>query len=139
MRILIPIMCLIMIVGCKKETDASTTVLSETIDTTAKLVMSGSFQNGPYGAVSGIGKVYKNYNGTYSILLDSFMTTNGPNLFVYLSKEAMPVNFISAGNLKSTTGSQVYNITEMPDIAQYKYICIHCKDYNHLFGYALLK
>ena len=139
MRILIFISFLLVIVSCKKSTDAPTTVLSETIDSTAKLLVSGNFQNGPYGAVSGIAKFYKNYNGTYSIVLDSFMTSNGPNLFVYLSKEAMPVNFIDAGNLKSTTGSQVYTITEMPDTAQYKYICIHCKDYNHLFGYALLK
>jgi hypothetical protein len=51
----------------------------------------------------------------------------------------MPVHFISLGKLKSTNGNQIYAIPGTPDFNEYKYICIHCKEYNHLFGYALLQ
>ena len=125
--------------GCKKQAATPENNLTENVDTSAMKIASGVFQNGPYGAVMGNGHLFKNYNGSYSILLDSFTTSNGPALHVYLSKEAMPVNFIDAGNLKSTNGMQVYDLPTSTDILSYKYICIHCKDYNHLFGYAQLK
>ena len=65
--------------------------------------------------------------------------SNGPDLHVYLSKEAFPVNFIDLGRIKSTSGNQLYTISGMPDFVQYKYALIHCQRYNHLFGSALLK
>ncbi len=139
MRNLFLFVLLVSFVACKKDTDAPTAALSETIDTTAQLLASGSFENGPYGTVTGRGKVFKNFNGSYSVVLDSFSTNNGPDLYVYLSKQAMPVDFIVGGKLKSTNGKQVYDLAEMPDLSQYKYICIHCKAFNHLFGFALLK
>ncbi|MGB8193762.1 MAG: DM13 domain-containing protein [Chitinophagaceae bacterium] len=139
MRYLLYFAILAYLASCKKNTDAPTVTLTETVDTTAKLLASGIFQKGPYGTVSGKGELYKNPNGTYAVVLDSFTTTNGPDLYVYLSKQAMPVDFIEAGKLKSTSGRQVYDLDMKPDTAQFKYISIHCKAYNHLFGYALLK
>lgn len=138
MRFLIFALLLVGFAACKKEMAASTMALTEPVDTTAKTVASGMFQNGPYGTVSGKGQVLKNYNGSYAVVLDSFSTNNGPDLYVYLSRQAMPVDFIEAGKLKSTNGRQVYDLSGMPDLSQYKYICIHCKTYNHLFGYAKL-
>jgi hypothetical protein len=73
-------------------------------------------------------------------LLDSsFSSSNGPDLKVYLSKEIQPINFVNLGSLKSTNGSQLYNIPTGIDFAQYKYALIHCQQYNHLFGSAELK
>lgn len=138
MRIAIAFFILLSIAACKKETGAPTAPLSEMRDTAAQLLLKGNFQNGPYGAVSGKGSVYKSFDGTYAVSLDSFSTNNGPDLYVYLSKEIMPVNFIEVGRLRSTAGNQVYTLTGMPDLATYKYICIHCKAFNHLFGYALI-
>lgn len=51
----------------------------------------------------------------------------------------MPVTFISLGKLKSTSGNQLYGVPGTPDFMEYKYICIHCKEFNNLFGYALEK
>ncbi len=123
--------------ACQKE--APTTMLNEMVADTAILKLKGSFENGPYGAVTGTAHVYKLTDGKYQLKLQDFNTSNGPDLKVYLSKEIMPVNFINLGNLKSTNGNQVYDITDTPDFTQYKYACIHCKAYNHLFGYALLQ
>lgn len=123
--------------ACKKES-ASNIPANEMIQTGATVLKKGNFQNGPYGNVSGVGKVVRNSDNSYALVLDSFMTNNGPDLYVYLSKEAMPVNFIEAGKLRSTSGTQVYPLTGAPDLSQYRYIAIHCKAFNHLFGYALL-
>jgi hypothetical protein len=136
MRILLLVLGFLALTSCKKE--ASEIPLSEMSASAAQLVVSGTFQNGPYGRVSGQGQIWKTAADQYEIVLDNFQTTNGPDLFVYLSKEPMPVNFIDAGKLKSTNGRQIYPISGSPDFTQYKYIVIHCKAFNHLFGFAPL-
>ena len=123
--------------SCKK---ASTETLDQVInpmDTTAILVYGGTFSSGPSGTVTGRAKIYFK-EGKYILALENFLTTNGPDLKVYLSKEMFPVNFIKLGDLQSTNGNQLYNITGNPDFTAYKYALIHCEKYNHLYGYAEL-
>lgn len=138
MKLITIMLSMLFFASCVKHATPVNT-LAENVDTSATKIASGIFQNGPYGTVMGNGALYKNYNGSYSILLDSFNSSNGPALYVYLSKEATPVNFIDAGKLKSTNGMQVYDLPTNTDVLAYKYICIHCKDYNHLFGFAQIK
>lgn len=126
--------------ACKKETLAPDEPLMETpMDTMAVSQQAGQFMNGPYGSVTGMATLYLNNNGTYEIRLANFNTSNGPDLYVYLSKEIMPANFILLEKLRSTSGNQVYAIPGKPDFSQFRYVCIHCRQYNHLFGYALLQ
>ena len=118
--------------ACTKST--SMTPSNDMIDTsTAVLKYQGTFQKGPYGTVSGTAAVYQ-IGSKLQLKLTNFNTTNGPDLKVYLSKEIQPVNFIKLGDLKSTSGNQVYDINGHPDLTQYKYALIHCEQYNHLFG-----
>ncbi len=124
--------------ACKKEKLASTVVLNEMTDTTAVLRHSGSFQSGPYGTVTGTAEVFKT-GDSWQVKLTDFVSNNGPALHVYISREAMPVNFIDLGELRSVNGNQVYDVSGMPDFISYKYISIHCVAFNHLFGYALLQ
>jgi Electron transfer DM13 len=150
MRYTIIIFCLasLIISSCKKEKNfAPTTILNETVDTTAamdstiitaSLIFGGDFTSGPFGTVTGRAEVYKKAN-TYDVKLANFTTNNGPALHVYIAKEAMPITYIDLGALKSTAGNQVYSVPGMPDFTSYKYISIHCVTYNHLFGSALLK
>lgn len=148
MRSLMMFLLIILIaVSCKKEQLASTTSLNEMVmdtsrnsggtDSTTVLKYSGNFTSGPYGSASGKAEIFKTANG-FVLQLTNFSVSNGPDLHVFLSKEAMPVNFIDLGVLKSTNGSQVYTIPNQPDFTTYKYISIHCVAYNHLFGAALL-
>lgn len=130
---------LIGLASCRKGTMAPDVDLMEETDTTAMAKQAGVFMNGPYGTVMGKATIFKKPNGAFEVLLDSFTSSNGPDLYVYLSKEIMPANFIDLGKLKSVMGSQVYQVPGMPDFSQYKYLCIHCKAFNHLFGYALLQ
>lgn len=138
MRNFLWISLLIFLASCKKES-ASNDPAMDVVENGSTLQAKGLFQNGPYGNVTGQGKIVRNSNTKFDLVLDSFMINNGPDLYVYLSKEVMPVNFIEVGKLKSIGGNQVYPLTSLPDLTQYKYICIHCKAFNHLFGYALLQ
>jgi hypothetical protein len=68
-----------------------------------------------------------------------FNSSNGPDLRVYLAKEMQPVNFIDLGALKATGGNQVYPFTQSVNFSEYKYALVHCRQFNHLFGWALLQ
>lgn len=136
MRLIILLGFVLLLTACKK--DLTTETLNEVPTINATLLSSGIFQNGPYGQVSGKGQVWRTPANGFEVVLDSFNTSNGPDLYVYLSKEIMPISFIEVGKLKSTNGKQVYSLASLPDLTQYKYIAIHCKAFNHLFGYALL-
>ena len=128
----------IILASCKKDA-ASTAVLNEMTDTTvAKTQLMGVFMDGPYGTVTGSAKVYKE-NNNFTLQLQDVAISNGPDLHVYISKEKLPVNFIDLGKLKSTMGNQLYDIPGKPDFAAYKYALIHCQQYNHLFGSAVLQ
>jgi hypothetical protein len=103
------------LMGCD-ETQAPTAPINDMTDMDATPAQSGAFMNGPYGTVMGGVQIFKNQDGTFDVKLENFNTTNGPDLYVYLSKEIMPVNFISIAKLKSTNGNQVYAVPGSPDL-----------------------
>lgn len=126
---------LVLFTACKKEKTDSGMVSMDPVDSTAQLQYRSAFANGPYGTTMGIAKIFKK-NNTYSLVLDSFSVSSGPDLHVYLSKERQPVNFIDLGVLRTNTGIQVYTISGMPDFMEYKFALIHCQAFDHLFGSA---
>ncbi|HRI25245.1 MAG TPA: DM13 domain-containing protein [Ferruginibacter sp.] len=128
---------LLVLASCKKN-NTPPIVLNEMADSTALPVQTGVFSNGPYGSVSGQARILQT-GSVYELKLMNFSSSNGPDLRVYLSKEMFPVNFIDLGALKATGGNQLYPISGMPDFTQYKYVLVHCRQYNHLFGWALLQ
>jgi len=134
---LLTLISLMLFTACKKNNTPSL-ILNEMADSSAMPQRTGVFNNGPYGTVRGEAKVL--LTGTmYDLKLMNFCSSNGPDLRVYLSKEMYPVNFIDLGALKATGGNQVYQLPGMPDLSQYRYALIHCRQYNHLFGWALLQ
>jgi Electron transfer DM13 len=135
--ILLPLILLFVTVACTKH-NTPTVPADDMVDSTAMVLYSGQFVNGPYGNVNGIARIYIQ-NGQYSLALENVSISNGPDLHVYLSKEILPANFIDLGRLQSVAGNQVYTITGNPDFSIYKYALIHCKQYNHLFGSAELR
>ena len=80
----------------------------------------------------------------YSLLLENFKVTSGPDLYVYLSKgtnidsKNKLGEFKSLGQLKGNSGNQVYSITEQ-DIKNYNSVVIWCKRFSALFTSASLK
>jgi hypothetical protein len=131
--LLVAVVCLS---ACKKET-ANTPEPPVTPPAGASFTHRGVFSDGPYGTTSGVAKVY-NVSNTLSLELDSFAVNNGPDLHVYLSREVQPINFIDLGRLKANSGKQSYAIAGMPNLADYKFVLIHCQRFDHLFGQATL-
>ena len=125
-----------LMVSCKKESTPNA-VLNEKVDLTVSKPETGGagFSNGPYGSVSGTARVYLT-NGKYQLALESFTSSNGPDLKVYLSKEQQPVNFVNLGSLRSTAGNQLYDIPANTNVKDYTYALIYCQQYSHLFGYT---
>ncbi len=67
---------------------------------------------------------------------ENFKTINGPDLFVYLSKDLEGKEFISLGEIRATEGSVNYTVPSGVDISEYKYVMTWCKQFGVLFNYA---
>lgn len=124
--------------SCIKENTAEAPVNNPVDTSMAVARFSGTFNNGPYGSVSGKARIYLQ-NGQSILALENFSSSNGPDLHVYISKEIQPVNYIDLGRLQSVTGNQQYPLSGNIDFSDYKYALVHCQRYNHLFGSAELK
>ena len=86
------------------------------------------------------GKVSIVTNGTVTqLVFENLSVENGPNLYVYLSQEIDPKDFVDLGLLRSTKGNQVYNVPGNVNASTYKYALIYCKRYSYLYGVAELK
>lgn len=70
---------------------------------------------------------------------EDFKTTNGPDLFVWLTKDGDVSNgYIDLGRLKGNIGSQNYLVPEGTDLSEYNHVLIWCKAFGVLFGTAVL-
>ena len=98
------------------------------------------------GTFVGIGDGIHDVQGkTYTIQLDDgnevlrledFKSTNGPDLYVYLSVDKKASDFISLGKLKANQGNQNYQIPSEVDLDEYSQVLIWCKTFGVLFGSA---
>lgn len=127
---------LILFLSCAKSNDSATTPGTDTVPG-GTLIATGNFTSGVH-STSGTAKVY-NDGGTKRLRLENFKTDNGPDLKVYLSKDINAATFINISNLRSINGNQNYDISGMPDLAQYKYVLIWCQQFGVLFGSALVQ
>ncbi|MEO6455408.1 MAG: DM13 domain-containing protein [Ginsengibacter sp.] len=131
-RLFFAVMLFSILMSCKK---ASTETLNEMVSSASVSKYSGNFISQGGENVSGQAQIYFD-NSDYVLKLADFSSSNGPDLKVYLSKAASPLDYISLGDLKSTNGNQVYKITGTPDFTLYHYVLIHCEKYNHRYGSA---
>ena len=70
------------------------------------------------------------------VRFENFKTINGPDLFVYLSKDLEGKDFIDLGVLKGTEGNINYAVPSNVDITEYRYVLTWCKQFGVLFNYA---
>ena len=110
--------------------------------TQASVVLSGVFvgvNDGIHNA-EGNAKVIQPSNGGGPILrLEDFKSTNGPDLYVYLSTDKSATDFVSLGRLKGNIGNQNYEIPDGTDLSKYDNVLVWCKAFSVLFGDAELK
>lgn len=70
--------------------------------------------------------------------LENFKSTNGPDLYVYLSTDENASDFVNLGTLKASSGNQNYEIPDDTDLSKYNKVLIWCKAFGVLFGSAEL-
>ena len=77
-------------------------------------------------------------DGSDVLRLENFISTNGPDLYVYLSTDDNASEFINLGELKASKGNQNYEIPNDTDLNEYDKVLIWCKAFGVLFGSAEL-
>ena len=127
----------LLIVSCTKDDNTSTTMANDPVIVSGTVLAQGSLSGNMNYKVSGLAKVIED-NGVKSVRLENFSSNNGPDLKVYLAKDANAGSFINLGNLKSTSGNQNYALAGSINLAEYKYILIWCQQFGVLFCSAQL-
>lgn len=130
--LLLPIVLLLL--SCEVEGDLTKRVPNSIIPQNTVVDYSAEFVPTSGITVSGNAKIYLN-NGQRKLKLENFSITDGPDLKVYLSKSNMPTDFVNLGNLNPLA---VYTIPQQVDFSTYRYVLIHCQQYNHLFAVGQL-
>jgi len=114
------------------------------------VVSKGAFHAGehaPADTASGSVSLVRLDSGRYELRLgDDFATTNGPDLFIYLSAAEDPTDddavaesdFVDAGKLGSFTGAQSFQLPDGFDPGKFKSVAVWCKQFSVLFGAAPL-
>lgn len=98
---------------------------------------SSSIQSTPGHPASGIVKVIRTENSKI-LRYENFKTINGPDLYVYLSKDLEAKDFVNLGKLKATEGNINYEVPLNTNLEDYRYVMIWCKAFGVLFNYALI-
>jgi hypothetical protein len=87
----------------------------------------------------GQAKVLKLSDGSNFLRLENFRSTNGPDLYVYLSTDKNASDFVNLGRLKGNVGDQNYEIPDGTDFSKYDTALIWCQAFSVLFGSAELE
>jgi hypothetical protein len=87
----------------------------------------------------GQAKVIKLGDDSNFLRLEDFRSTNGPDLYVYLSTDKGNSDFVNLGRLKGNIGDQNYKIPEGTDLSKYDTALIWCQAFSILFGSAELR
>jgi hypothetical protein len=105
---------------------------------------------GPFHSVAhetqGTATIHRLPDGARVLRLTEFMTSNGPDVRVYLVAAAdaaddatvKKAGFIELGKLKGNQGDQNYNIPADLDLVRYRAVTIWCKRFGVNFGTAPL-
>ncbi len=138
MRSLLMITILLIFFSCSDENMTPTAPIDDNFDPTGATVLkSGMFEGVGGYAVTGTTVIYSK-NSQLTLVFDPFMSQNGPDLRVYISKDGNASSFINLGLLKSVNGKQSYSIPGNPNLAEYSYVHVWCQKFSVAFGKALL-
>lgn len=102
----------------------------------------GEFVSLDHGT-SGTARVLQLGDGSRIVRLEGLDTSNGPDLFVYLStnasggdEAAFDDDFINLGRLKGNQGDQNYDLPTGVDFTRFASVVVWCDRFNSAFGAA---
>jgi hypothetical protein len=103
----------------------------------------GSFVSRNRYTVTGTAATYQLEDGQRLLRLEDFESTNGPDLFVYLTvagasddDAALDADFVDLGVLSGNIGNQNYAIPADVDLDRYDTVVIWCRRFTTSFGVA---
>jgi hypothetical protein len=107
-------------------------------------LLTGTFDSRNHYTVTGGATAYELPDGTRILRLEGFESTNGPDLFVYLtvgdasepSDAALAAEHVDLGVLRGNVGSQNYVIPADVDLARFNSVVIWCRRFGTAFGAA---
>ncbi len=110
------------------------------------LLASGSFHGIAHDG-AGTAAVYQLSDGSRTLRLTEFQTSNGPDLRVYLvaapdatdSETVARSDYVDLGVLKGNTGNQNYDVPEGVDLDEYRSVSIWCRRFSVNFATAPLR
>ncbi len=116
------------------------TMMEEVMEETISMSYAGEFIGVGDGIHDAQGDAYTIplEDGSNVLRLENFESTNGPDLFVYLSIDDKASEFVNLGELKANKLNQNYEIPEDTDLSKYSKVLIWCKAFGVLFGSAEL-
>jgi hypothetical protein len=105
--------------------------------------------SGKLHETKGRATVYRTPDGSMSLRLTDFSTSNGPDVHVVLVAAGDPglkndvpgqaLQSIEIGALKGNEGNQEYKLPANVDLAQYDTVAIYCERFRAVFGTARLE
>ena len=114
--------------------------MSDTMIPTNTQPLMGNFIDAGDGfhKAEGVAKVIDLTDGRTFLRLENLKTTNGPDLYVYLSTGKDASEIVDLGKLKGNIGNQNYEIPAGTDLSKFNTVLIWCKAFSTLFGSAQL-
>lgn len=123
-----------------KQNTTVTENMSDTMTPTNTEPLMGNFIDAGDGfhKAEGVAKVIDLTDGRTFLRLENLKTTNGPDLYVYLSSGKDASEIVDLGKLKGNIGNQNYEIPAETDLSKFNTVLIWCKAFSTLFGSAQL-
>jgi hypothetical protein len=93
-----------------------------------------------HGETSGVVKVYKQPDGSYTVRLENLKTSNGPDVKVVLSEKpydqvgSLGSDYLTLATLKGNIGDSNYTVPAGTDLTKYKSAVIWCKRFDAVFA-----
>jgi hypothetical protein len=111
----------------------------------AAVLLKGQFKSVAH-ETKGTAAVYELADGSRVLRLTEFVTSNGPDVRVYLVAAAdapddetvKKAGFVELGKLKGTDGDQNYEVPGDLDLSKYRAVTIWCRRFSVNFGSAPL-
>jgi Electron transfer DM13 len=128
------------IMAAKQNTTVNENITTSLAEQSTNNTLSGTFEGigDGFHKVEGAAKVIPLESGTEILRLENFKATNGPDLYVYLSKDKNASDFVNVGRLKGNVGNQNYEIPAGTDLSKYNNVLIWCRAFSFLFGSSQL-
>lgn len=129
----------IMVEAAKLNNQVNEDMLTDSTNTSKDSILTGMFTGVDDGIhdASGMAKIIQTSRGEI-LRFEDFHTTNGPDLYVYLSPTDSNSDIVDLGRLKGNVGNQNYLIPLGTDTTKYDTVLIWCKAFSVLFGSAKL-